>query len=86
MPNKGRGRITGRAVSTPIPCPAGSVRIETLIPWTLVKRGVKKQVITTIEAPEAAFRVGGAEAQQEREAPKETPILKALGQSFPIRK
>ena len=44
--------ITGKPVTTRITSPAGGVGIETFIPWTLVKRGVKKQVITPIDAPE----------------------------------
>jgi hypothetical protein len=28
-------------VTYPIPCPAGGVQMETFIPWTLVKRGIR---------------------------------------------
>lgn len=39
-------------VSYQFPKLAGGVQMETFIPWTLLKRGVKKQVITPIDAPE----------------------------------
>lgn len=78
MPRKGQGRITGRPVTQPVPSPAGGVKLETFIPWTLVKRGANKQVIKPIEAPEA-FRVEGVEARREKERTKETPLVRALG-------
>lgn len=76
LPRKTQGRITGRAVTNALPSPAGGVKLETLIPWTLVKRGVKQQIITPLDAPEA-FRVevAAARAVVEREAPE----LRALG-------
>jgi hypothetical protein len=51
MPRTSQGRVTDRLVTTTIPSPAGGIKLETFIPWTLVKRGMKKQVITPIEAP-----------------------------------
>lgn len=78
MPRKGQGRITGRPVTVTIPSPAGGVKLETFIPWTLVKRGTKKEVITPIEAPEA-FRVEAVQERREQKAAKETPLVRALG-------
>ena len=82
MPRKGQGRITGQAVTKPIPQPAGAVRIETFVPWTLVKRGVKKQVFgpngaaeEDPEDPEALL----VEAAEPRDAEMEAPELRALG-------
>jgi len=75
MPRKGQGRITGRAVTKPTPQPAGGVQLETFVPWTLVKRGAKKHVVTPPGAPEAS-RV---EMAQPREVEIETPALRALG-------
>ena len=52
--------------------------METFIPWTLVKRGCKKQVITPLDAPQDFL----AEAVREREvrmAEKDTPLMRALG-------
>ena len=46
MPRKGQGRIKGQPVTKEIPQTAGGVRMETLVPWTLVRRGAKKKVVT----------------------------------------
>ena len=81
MPRKGQGRVTGRSVTTSIPSPAGGVKLETFIPWTLVKRGAKKQIITPIEAPEA-FRVEAVTERREREAARETPLVRALALAY----
>ena len=78
MPRKTQGRITGRAVMNAIPSPAGGVKLETFIPWTLVKRGVKQQVITPIEAPEA-FRVEAVKARRAEEDAQDTASVRALG-------
>jgi hypothetical protein len=78
MPRKSQGRVTGRPVTATIPNPAGGVKLETFIPWTLVKRGAKKQVITPIEAPEA-FRVEAVRERTNRKAAKDTPLVRALG-------
>ena len=61
-----------------MPTPAGEVKLETFIPWTLVKRGTKKEVITPIEAPEA-FRVEAVQERRDRKAAKDTPLVRALG-------
>jgi len=78
MPRKGQGRIMGRPRTNEVPQPAGGVRMETFVPWTLVKRGAKKHAITPIDAPEA-FRV---EAVQPRHAEEETAALRALGLAY----
>lgn len=41
MAKKDIGKFTGEAVTFQIPNPAGGVKMETFIPWTLVKRGVR---------------------------------------------
>lgn len=78
MPRKGQGRITGNPVATTTPNPAGGVKLETFIPWTLVKRGTRKEVITPIDAPQA-FRVEAVLERQNRKAAKESPLVRALG-------
>lgn len=78
MPRKGEGRITGRPVTKTIPQPAGGVRMETFVPWTLVKRGTKKQVSIPLDAP--AQVLGEAEmANPVRLAEQARPLVKALG-------
>lgn len=54
MPKKDQA-VTGEAVTYQIPAPAGGVQLETFIPWTLVKRGVKREVITPL-APMSSRR------------------------------
>ena len=78
MPRKAQGRITGRPVTNAIPRPAGGVRMETFITRTLVKRGVKQQVITPIEAPEA-FRVTAVKARRAEEDAQDRASVRALG-------
>ncbi|MGQ9862823.1 MAG: LacI family transcriptional regulator [Thiobacillaceae bacterium] len=72
------GKQTGQAISRTVTTPAGGVRLETFIPWTLVRRGLKKQVITPLDAPQEFL----AEAKQERaahEAAQDSALMRALG-------
>ena len=78
MSKKHRGRFKGDPVTYQLPIPAGGVRLETFVPWTLVKRGVRKQVITPIDAPQQFL----SEATREREAraaAQDTSLMRALG-------
>ena len=78
MSKKNRGRFKGDPVTYQLPNPAGGVRLETFVPWTLVKRGVKKQVITPLDAPQQFL----SEATKEREAraaAQDTSLMRALG-------
>ena len=78
MSKKHRGRFKGDPVTYQLPSPAGGVQLETFVPWTLVKRGNKKQVITPLDAPQEFLE----EATREREAraaAQDTPLLRALG-------
>ena len=61
-----------------IPLPAGGVKLVTFIPWTLVKRGMRKEIITPIDAPEA-FTVEAAAERQQKKAEQHSPVVKALG-------
>jgi len=72
--------VTGKAMTYPIPNPAGGVKLETFIPWTLVKRGVKKEVITPIDAPEQ-FREEARQDKEIRKAEQDSPLVKALGRA-----
>ena len=78
MSKKHRGRFKGDPVTYQLPSPAGGVQLETFVPWALVKRGLKKQVITPLDAPQEFLE----EAPREREAraaAQDTPLLRALG-------
>ena len=72
------GKQTGRPITHELPTPAGGVRLETFVPWMLVKRGYKKQIITPLDAPQEFL----AEATREREvraATQDTALMRALG-------
>ena len=72
------GKQTGRPVTHELPTPAGGVRLETFVPWTLVRRGLKKQVITPLDVPQEFL----AEAKQERAAQaaaQDSALMRALG-------
>ena len=52
--------------------------METFIPWTLVKRGVRRQVITPIDAPEH-FQKEAVVERTARKHVKDSPLIRALG-------
>ena len=73
-----KGVLTGKPVTYPIPSPAGGVKMETFIPWTLVKRGIRREIITPLDAPQA-FKVEAAVERTKRKAAQNTPLIRALG-------
>ncbi|MCK4131780.1 hypothetical protein QN078_05175 [Ralstonia nicotianae] len=78
MSRNHRGRILGEPVTRSLPAPAGGVQLETFVPWTLVKRGSKKQVITPLDAPQE-FAIEARREKRVRDATQDTPLLRALG-------
>ena len=78
MAKNDRGMVTGTPVTYQIPAPAGGVQMETFIPWTLVKRGVRRQVITPIDAPEH-FEKEAVVERSARKQVKDSPSIRALG-------
>lgn len=78
MAKNDKGMVTGEPVTYQIPAPAGGVQMETFIPWTLVKRGVKREVITPIDAPEQFQREAVVE-QKARKLAKDSSLVRALG-------
>jgi len=78
MAKNDRGMVTGTPVTYQIPAPAGGVQMETFIPWTLVKRGVRRQVITPIDAPELFHKEAVVERSARKHA-KDSPLIHALG-------
>jgi hypothetical protein len=78
MSKKHRGRFKGDPVTYQLPTPAGGVQLETFLPWTLVRRGLKKQVITPLNSPQE-FLAEAARERQVREMAKDTPLMRALG-------
>ncbi|CAK0764493.1 Bacteriophage-related protein [Gammaproteobacteria bacterium] len=80
MPKKSRV-IIGKAITRAIPDPAGGIKLETFIPWRLVRRNVKREIITPLDAPEQ-FRVEAGIERRERKAAEETPLVRALGLAY----
>lgn len=78
MAKRDKGLLTGESVTYQIPSPAGGVQLETFIPWKLVKRGVKREILTPIDAPEQ-FQAEAEVERQERKAARDTPLVRALG-------
>ncbi|NYT81635.1 hypothetical protein H0A70_09105 [Alcaligenaceae bacterium] len=78
MSKKHQGRFKGDPVIYQLPRPAGGVQLETFVPWTLVKRGLKKQVITPLDTPQE-FLSEAAREREVRSAAKDTPLMRALG-------
>ena len=78
MSTKHRGRMKGEPVTYRLPAPAGGVRLETFVPWTLVKRGARKEVITPLDAP-GAFAEEARQERQARASVDHTALLRALG-------
>ena len=64
MSKKHRGHAKGDPVTYQTPLPAGGVQMETFLPWTLVRRGLRKQIITPLDAPQEFME----EARRERQA------------------
>ncbi|CAJ0781198.1 hypothetical protein LMG18090_01288 [Ralstonia mannitolilytica] len=75
MSRNHRGQSLGNPVTRSLPAPAGGVQLETFVPWTLVKRGSKKQVITPLNAPQEFV----VEAKQAGDSTHDTPLMRALG-------
>jgi hypothetical protein len=78
MANKRSGVQTARPVSQEIPTPAGGVRLETFIPWTLVRRRVRQEVITPLDAPQE-FLVEADREQEARDVAQDSALVRALG-------
>lgn len=78
MAKSNKGVMTGEPVTYQIPAPAGGVQMETFIPWTLVKRGVRQQVITPIDAPEH-FQLEAVLERSARKQAKDCPLIRTLG-------
>jgi hypothetical protein len=78
MSKKHRGRIKGDPVTYQLPTPAGGVQLETFVPWILVKRGIKMQVITPLDAPQE-FMEEARRERHARESEQDTALLRSLG-------
>ncbi len=78
MNKKHRGHAKGKPVTYQTPLPAGGVQMETFMPWTLVRRGLKKQVITPLDAP-LEFQDEALRQRRLQEAEQDSALMRALG-------
>ena len=72
------GLQTGISTTHTLPTPAGGVRLETFVPWELVLRGVRRQVVTPSGEP-LELAVPAAKGQDAKAEAPDTPLLRALG-------
>jgi hypothetical protein len=72
------GQQTGISTTHTLPTPAGGVRLETFVPWELVRRGVRRQVVTPSGEP---LELGTPASKQNdiKAETHDTPLLRALG-------
>ncbi len=78
MPKKTLCKQIGDPTTNTFPMPTGGIRLETFMPWKLVKRTVKKQVITPLDSPPKFL----SEVNYEREAQsteRDSALMRALG-------
>ncbi len=75
------GKQTGRPITHELPTPAGGVRLETFVPWTLVRRGLKKRVITPLDAPQE-FLVEATRGRETQAAAQDSALIRALGLAY----
>jgi len=78
MPKKDTGVLTGTPSTYALPCPAGGVQMETFVPWKLVKRGVKRRIVTP-PGSSGALRLKVQPAHQARSLEQISPLLRSLG-------
>ncbi|MGL5632793.1 MAG: hypothetical protein ACRDD3_10575 [Azovibrio sp.] len=74
MSKKHRGQFEGEPHTYALPSPAGGVQMETFVPWRLVKRGCRKQIITPLNAPRAF-----TSETPPGKTPQDSPLVRALG-------
>ena len=78
MAKKDKGVLTGDPVTYQAQRPAGGVQMETFIPWTLVKRSVKRQIVTPLDAS-TEFEIEAKLERRGHDASRHTPLIRARG-------
>ncbi len=78
MPKKTLCKQIGDPTTQAFPLPAGGIRLETFVPWMLVKRTVKKQVITPLDSPQDFLSEGNFE-REARSTERDSALMRALG-------
>jgi hypothetical protein len=74
MSRRNRCIVQGKAITREIAAPAGGVTIETFVPWKMVRRGLRKSILTPLGEPQAFAREDRAAKQAD-----DPPLIKALG-------
>jgi len=80
MKRRKRGRTLGDTTISQLPNPAGGVRIQTFVPWTLIKRRYTKHIITPLGSPEE-LQAEGASGRENNTASIDSALVRALGQA-----
>ena len=78
MPKKGKGAMTGAAMTFQMPSPAGGVKMETFVPWTFVRRGIKRQVNLPTDTPAPLPRQSAPQASALPPI-RDSALLRAIG-------
>lgn len=76
IPLKIRKRGASKVVVRPVVAQVNAK--SAAVPWTLVKRGVRRKIITPIDAPEA-FAGEAAQEREARVAAQDSALVRALG-------
>lgn len=82
MSAKRRMTVVGAPVVRQLPAPAGGVKLETFLPWRLVKRSVKREVITPFGARQSLPIREAAPEAEALAAAKDTALTRALGLAY----
>lgn len=80
MRRRKRGRTLGDTTISQLPNPAGGVRIQTFVPWTLVKRRNSKQIITPLGSPQE-FQSEAVQESANSAGSKNSALIRALAQA-----
>jgi hypothetical protein len=79
MSTRHRGKILGDAVMQEIPLPAGGVKLETFVPWTLIPRGLQAAVTPPPGVTVAFARTNAIHDAVPRANTPVSPLVRALG-------
>lgn len=82
MSAKRRVTVVGAPVVRQLPAPAGGVKLETFLPWRLVKRRLRREVITPFGAPQSLPTPEATPEAQALAAAKDTALTRALGLAY----
>jgi hypothetical protein len=78
MNTRQRACAAGDPAKDPLPVPAGSVQLETFLPWTVARRKLRKAILPPPGAEQAFVIQPWREAEQQ-DPKTDTPLMRALG-------